>query len=308
MNNVLSTKVTIYRNLKDFKFENKMDIQQKQSAMDMLNDVLKKEMALLDLKQTDGNVVSALKSNDLIEGNAQYLFLDKKERLTLNLFQGEHISIVASCDGYDKSIVDRAVDLVQRLSNKVNFAYSDEYGYLMSDLNKIGTGIKIESNIMLSAITTINKIEQVKQNVAKLGYILKETKYPAVFTLSTRCNLGLSEKKIFEDFENTLSKLQDLEIESVKMLDVTNHDDLVDKTQRSMAILNVAHLLSYEELYNLIVNIRMGINVGLVKMNLQTVNNLQKLVTGKLNDLVSQSELKEVAVKVKEILKGDGNV
>jgi len=308
MNNVLSTKVTIYRNLKDFKFENKMDIQQKQTAMDMLNDVLKSKMALLDLKQTDGNVVSALKSNDLIEGNAQYLFLDKKERLTLNLFQGEHLAIVSSCDGYDNSVVDRAISLVQDLSKKINFSYSDEFGYLMSDLNKIGTGIKIESNIMLSAITTINKIEQVKQNVAKLGYILKETKYPAVFTLSTRCNLGLSEKKIFEDFENTLSKLQDLEIESVKMLDATNHDDLVDKTQRSMAILNVAHLLSYEELYNLIVNIRMGINVGLVKMNLQTVNNLQKLVTGKLNDLVSQSELKEVAVKVKEILKGDGNV
>ena len=308
MNNVLSTKVKIYRNLKDFKFENKMEIQQKQSVIDLLNDALKGQMGLLDLKQTDGNIVSALKSNDLIEGNAQYLYLDKKERITINLFQGEHLSIVSSCDGYDKSVVDRAVNLVQDLSGKINFAYSDEYGYLMSDLNKIGTGIKIESDIMLSAITTINKIEQVKQNVAKLGYVLKETKYPAVFTLSTRCNLGLSEKKIFEDFENTLIKLQELEIESVKMLEVTNHDDLVDKTQRSMAILNVAHLLSYEELYNLIVNIRMGVNVGLIKMNVETINKLQKLVSGKLNDLVSQSELKELAEKVKVILKGEGNV
>ena len=170
---------------------------------------------------------------------------------------------------------------------------------------QVGAGIKLESNIMLSAITKINKIEQVKQNVAKLGYALKETKYPAVYTLSTKCNLGISEKKIFEDFENTLIKLQELEIESVKMLDLTNHDEMLDKVNRSLAILNHAHLLTYDELYNIIVNLRMGTNLGLVDIKTEVLNKLQSLVTNKLNEIVSQTELKELAQKTKEILKGE---
>jgi len=178
-------------------------------------------------------------------------------------------------------------------------------GYLMSDLNNIGSGVNIESNIMLSAITKINKIEQVKQNLSKLGYSLKETNYPAVYSLSTRCNLGIGEKKIFEDFESTLAKLQELEIESVKMLDTANHDEMLDKVNRSVAILNSAHLLTYDELFNIIVNLRMGVNIGLISVSAEIINKLQTLITSKTNDMVSQTELKELAEKSKAILKGE---
>ena len=308
MNNVISTKVTIYRNVKDFKFEPKLEPKQKQEIVDKLANVLKGKLSLLTLNQADGNVVSFLKSNDLILNNTQNLFVSKNDNIAINLFNGEHLSIVSTCDGFDKKVITKAVELSQNLFDKISFAFNDEYGYLMSDISKIGSGVKIESNIMLSAITTINKMDQVKINVAKLGYNLIETKYPAVYTLSTRCNLGLSEKKIFEDFESTLIKLQELEMESAKMLDATSHDELLDKVNRSMAILQVAHLLTYDELYNLIVNLRMGVNAGLVKMKVETLNKLQKLITGKLNDIVSQSELKELAFKAKEVLKGEENV
>ena len=242
--------------------------------------------------------------NGLITTNSQNVFVSK-ENVAIDLFNGEHLSITSSSIGYNKEMLSKAIDAAQNLSNKINFAYSDEYGYLMSDLNKIGSGIKIESEIMLSAITKINKIEQVKSNLAKLGYSLRESKYPAVYTVSTKCNLGISEKKIFEDFENTLIKLQELEVESVKMLDVTNHDEMLDKVNRSMAILSSAHLLTYDELHNIIVNLRMGSNLGLINIKTETLNKLQTLVSNKLNEVVSQSELKELAKKTKEILKGE---
>ena len=308
MNNVLSTRVTIFRNLKDYKFEPKLMPEKKQEIVDKLSLALKGKMSLLTLNQADVKVVSFLKSNDLVLGATQNLFVSKNKNLAINLFCGEHISIVSTCEGFKDEVINNACEISQSLNNKINFAFSDEFGYLMSDLNKIGSGIKIESNIMLSAIKTINKIEQLQQNISKLGYTLKETKYPAVYTLSTRCNLGIGEKKLFEDFKNTLSKIQDLEIESVKMLDVTNHDELLDKVNRSVAIINSAHLLSYDELYNLIVNIRMGVNAGLIDFKVETINRLQKLISGKQNDLVSQSELKALAEKTKEILKGEENV
>ena len=308
MNNVLSTNVTIFRNVKDFKFEPKLSVENRQQIVEMLTSALKGKMSILNVHEADAGVVKHFINSNLLMPNTQNLFVSKNENAAINLFNGEHISIISSCVGFDKNVINKAVEISQQLSNKISFAFSDEFGYLMSDLNKIGSGLKLESVIMLSAITKINKIEQVKQNVAKLGYTLKETKYPAVYILSTRCNLGISEKKICEDFENTLTKLQELEIESVKMADATNHDEMLDKASRSMAILNSAHLLKYDELYNILVNLRMGLNLGIVNLELKTINELQKLVMNKLEDIVSQSEMKELALKTKEILKGDKHV
>lgn len=305
MNNVISTKVKIFRNVKDYKFSTKILPEQKQEIVEKLQNALKNKMSLLNINNADGNVVKFLNDKSLISASVQNLFVSKNENLAINLFDGEHLTLVSTCEGYDKNIFTDIITLSQFLSNKINFAYDDDYGYLMSDITKIGTGLKVEANIMLSAITQINKIEQVKQNVAKLGYSLRETKYPAVYTLSTTANLGIGEKKILEDFESTLTKLQDLEIESVKMFDVSNHDELIDKIQRSVAILNSAHLLSYDELYNIIVNLRMGVNLGVITIESTTLNKLQKLITTKTNDIVSQSELKSLAEKTKLILKGE---
>ena len=305
MNNVLSTRIKIFRNIKELKFENKLTEEQKQQIIDLLQNALKNDMSYLNLPSADAKVISYLNSNDLIIGKTQNVFVSKKDCLAINMFIGEHISIISTCEGYDKKVITKAIDLSHDMSNKINFAYNDEFGYLMSDLNKIGTGIQIESNIMLSAIKSINKIDQLRQNVAKLGYSLNETKFPAVYTLSTRCNLGISEKKICEDFENTLIKLQELEIESVKMLDVSNHDEMLDKSQRSMAILSSAHLLNYDELYNIIVNLRMGTNLGIVNIETEKLNKLQKLITNNTNDIATQSEFKQLAEKAKAILKGE---
>ncbi len=308
MNNVLSTNITIFRNIKDFKFEPKLNIENRQQIVQMLIEALKGKMSILNVAEVDAGIVKHLKNSGLLLPNTQNLFVANNDNISINLFNGEHISVVSSCVGFNKDVISKSLELTQFLSSKISFAFNDQFGYLMSDLNKIGCGIKLESDIMLSAITKINKIEQVKQNVAKLGYSLKETKYPAVYKLSTRCNLGISEKKICEDFENTLIKLQELEIESVKMVDATNHDEMLDKSARSMAILKYSHLLTYEELYNILVNLRMGLNLGIVKMSFETLNELQKLITNKLNDIASQTEMKELAMKTKEILKGDINV
>jgi len=305
MNNVISTRVKIFRNLKDFKFVTKLNNESQQQIIQIVENCLKNKMSFLNLSDADAKVFQHLKSKNLIINSSQNLFVSKKENVSINMFAGEHLTIVSTCDCFNKQVVLQGVEVADLLKDKIPFAYNDELGYLMSDLNNIGSGVNIESNIMLSAITKINKIEQVKQNLSKLGYSLKETNYPAVYSLSTRCNLGIGEKKIFEDFESTLAKLQELEIESVKMLDTANHDEMLDKVNRSVAILNSAHLLTYDELFNIIVNLRMGVNIGLISVSAEIINKLQTLITSKTNDMVSQTELKELAEKSKAILKGE---
>ena len=304
MNNVIKTKVSIFRNVKDYKFSSKLDEKQQSEIIEKVKNALKDDMLYINLDKADASIIKFLKSNDLVLGQTQNLFV-KKDRIVINMFNGEHLTIVASCDNFDKSIFEKAQTLANKLAQSISFSYSDELGYLMSDITKIGAGIKIESDIMLSAITTINKIEQVRSNVGKLGFSLKSTRFPSVYTLSTQCNLGMGETQIMEDFESTLNRLQELEIESAKMLDVTDHDSMLDKVNRSIAILNSAHLMNYDELYNHMVNLRMGINVDIVDIEPEKLNKLNKIILEKSNDLISQSELIEIASRVKHILKGE---
>lgn len=308
MNNIISTRISIFRNLKDFKFEHKLTPEQKEEIVKLVQNEVKTKMALINVNNTNENVLKHLKNNALILGDTQNLFVDKKEDLVINLFNGEHLTIVGTTLSYDNSLIKKAITLVQQLSGKISFSYSDEYGYLMSDVTKLGAGIKIETNIMLSALKSINKIEQVKQNIEKLGYNLIETKYPAIYTLSTKCNLGISEKQICSDFETTLVKLQDLETESARMLDVSKHDEILDKTLRSEAILNAAHILNFDELYNIIVNLRIGLNLGMTQLDLTTINNLQNLILNNKNDCATIEEMKILAQDAKKVLKGEKDV
>lgn len=308
MNNVLNTKATVYRNLHDYKFAHKLNAEQTEEIVDKINDVVKNKMNFVNISTANEKVVNFLTENRLCLPKTQLLFVSKNNDVAINLFNGEHLSITASGCGYDKKVVDRTMEISQLLSSKIQFAYSDQYGYLMSDLTKLGSGIMLEADIMLSAITKINKIDQVKQNLAKLGYSLVGTDYPATYTLKTRCNLGVGEVNLIDEFNKTLSKLQDLETESAKMLDATNHYEMLDKVSRSVAILNSAHLLSYDELYNIIVNIRMGLNAEIPSLKLETINKLQNLVWNKLNIQINQNEMKSLSEKTKEILKGEQNV
>lgn len=305
MNNVISTKVNIFRNVKDYKFVPKLSVEHKEEIIQKLNTVFKDKLSLVNVPSADANVIKYLKTNALIGNQTANVFLSKKENLCVRMFENEHINIVSTCDGYNKDVFKNAKEIADLLSSKINLSFNDEYGYLMSDVSKVGTGIQLQCQICLNSLKELNKIEQVKQNIRQLGFTLKEVNPNCIYTLSTICNLGYSEKEIFEEFDKMVSKLQDLEVESAKMLDVTNHDVIMDRTLRSVAIAESAYLMTYDELDKLLINLRTGINLGIIDLKVDKLIKLQQLTKNGAQEFISQTETKQLAEQVKNILKGE---
>ena len=304
MNNILFTKATIVRNLKDYKFVPKLEDGKKDEIVDKLSSALKGKLSILNLSTANVKVIENLKNNGLFNSNYQTIFVSEKDNLSISLFNEEHLNIVSTNIGYDKTTSKKVLELAKFLANKVSFSYNDQYGYLMSNLNNIGTGIKLECLIALPALAKIGKIDQIKRNVRKLGYQLSDEKNSVdIFSLSTICNLGFTENEICKEFDKMVSKLQDLETESAKMYDVSNHDELLDAYSRSVAILNSANLMNYSELKEYIKNLRLGLNLGLTSIPLDKINNLQQLCINKDSEFISKSEMLNLAKRVKEILK-----
>lgn len=307
MNNVILTKVEYFKNVKDYKFTHKLTPEQKEEIINKLTENLK-EFKLINLNNIDEKTHALLTQNSLIYPNINNILFDSKSNVCINLFGGEHLNIVGTTIGYNEECFARVKAVADKLNSKISFAYNDEYGYLMSDLNKVGAGLRVECFIALDAIKALGKIEQVKQNVKKLGCILQETNIASVYSLSTMCNLGLSEQEIFDDISKTIAKLQELEVESCKMLQVSNEDELIDKTLRSLAILKSAYVMNYEELQRLTINLMLGNNLKITDVKEKTMNSLVYLSLEKHGEFLSQTDLKNLAQRTKEILKGEENV
>lgn len=303
MNNVLFTKVAFYRNFKDYKFVPKLTSEKKQEIIEKLTQTLP-NFKLIESKNIDEKTTKILNKNYL-QNNAKVMLLDAKNNVVINLFETEHLEICATSFDFGKAAYKKVKEVVDILANAINLAYADNYGYLMSDITKIGSGLNLTSEISLPCLENLGKIEQIKQNLKKLGYNLNETKLKSVYQLSTICNLGVVEKEILEDFEKMLTKLQDIEIESAKMLDIGSHDEIMDKSVRSLAILKSSYLLTSEELNSLLTNIRTGLNLQMLDVDLNKINKLQMLTYSQNLDFISQSDLKNLAEKVQEILKGE---
>lgn len=303
MNNILFTKASFFRNLKDYKFVQKLSQEKKDEIIEKLTQLLP-NFKLVQAKDIDEKTIKFLSKNHL-QSNSKTMFVDTKNNVLINLFETEHIEICAKSFDCGKSAYKKVKEVADLLANSISLAYSDNYGFLMSDITKIGSGLSLTSEICLPCIENLGKIEQIKQNLKKLGYTLSETKLNSIYTLSTMCNLGVKEKDIIEDFEKMLTKLQDIEIESAKMLDVGSHDEIMDKSLRSFAILKSAYLLTGDELNSLLLNVRIGLNLQMLEVDINKMNKLQSLVYNKKTDFISQSELKKLAEQVQEILKGE---
>lgn len=302
MNNVIYTKLSVFRNLKDYKFVSKLTSEKAEEIEQKVKDVFK-DFKYIENSKKDKKYIEFINKNYFKNANTNCL-IDTKNGILINLLNGEHIEICVAQTNLTKAL-KKIKECVDTLAKNLNLAYQDNYGYLMSDLTKIGCGLMVESEIYLPSIAELNKIEQIKQNLKTLGYNLKSTKNKKIFNLTSTCALGLTETEIVEEFEKTLQKLQDIENESAKLIDVNNHDKLVDEAMRAYAILNNAYLLTGEEINNLLVKVITGLNLNLIDADLINLQKLENLAYNQNNEFMSVTEMKQLAEQTKNILKGE---
>jgi len=303
MNNIVFVTAKVLRNFKDYKFMPKLEQEKFADIEQAVETALGAGYHKIVLNSADQGIISYLAENNLISNNSRIVFVNKNKSISVSIFEDEHVIIRSSANHFCKTAIKNATELAKNLADKIAFAYNDEYGYLFSNLGFIGSGLKLEGDIDLSSIVSLNKIEKVIQNIKNLGFTLR-CKDKNIFTLSTNCNLGFSETEIVEEFEKMLNNLQEIEVESAKMLLASNHDEVLDKVYRNEAILSSAYKISEDELKHMLSLLRVGLNLNLINIEDKKLKELQKLVTNKFNSTMAKDDVL-LAEKVKKIIKGE---
>ena len=166
---------------------------------------------------------------------------------------------------------------VQAIYNKINkiddsicnlydMAFDEQYGFLTSNIIDVGTAMKISAFVHMPAIVQSGGLNKILDLVEKFGMDIKKVAGllgDSVYQISTRQTLGITEDDLIKSFDAVISNIVNQE-RALRKYNAENNIDFVDKIYRSLGLLTYAKKLDQQEGEELISNIKVGVDLGLI--------------------------------------------
>ena len=261
-----STKIRFARNLSEFKFNlrNKNDIER-------LNNKVKENvynigygLKFLELKDMDNITKMSLVEKGLISlefvrraANTGSILINEEENICIMIGGEEHLELQVFGAGLDiENTLNLAIELDEKIGEALGYAVSKKYGYLTSNLSDIGTGLKITVTLHLPALTKASNLRQVLSTIVDFGVNVEEPKRQTgdMYKISNKQTLGISESETIIEKEK----------EGRKLLAQNEGINLTDMIYRDYGILSNCRKISNEEARDLLSNIKLGVDLGIL--------------------------------------------
>lgn len=168
---------------------------------------------------------------------------------------------------------------------KLEFAFSKNYGYLTSCPTNLGTGMRASVMLHLPALVMTGYIGGILEACGKLGMAVRglygENSEASgnMFQISNQITLGLSEEEIISSITNAASQI--IEQERNLRNEIYKQDTyrLEDRVYRSFGIFSNARIISTEECLKLLSDVRLGVVMGIIKnVDISLLNEIMLLI------------------------------
>ena len=287
---VISSRIRLARNMARFPFLSRANVKQKKELEETIRDKIKdadisQDLCYLNLADITPVDRLFLVERHLIsrehaggEGERGVAF-GKSETVSLMVNEEDHLRIQVIRSGFELKEAWKTIDDIDnKLEKKLNYAYSSRFGYLTACPTNVGTGMRASVMLHLPALGMTHHIEKVFTAVMKLGLVVRGlygegTQVSGdLYQISNQFTLGKSEIEIIE---SVIPRITSYERMARKALVSESREQLEDRVWRSYGMLRVARLLSSEEIMHLLSQVRMGVNLGIIKdIEMKTLNEL----------------------------------
>src|SRR5256714_4665958 len=278
---VMSSRVRLARNLKDFPFPGWAKKAERVKALEAIRLAVESlpQMAVAFSESMDN--LSAMDKLILVErhlisrehaakGVGSGLVLNKEESLCVMINEEDHLRMQALRPGLQLRSAWLAIDQVDTaLERRLDYAYSNEMGYLTACPTNIGTGIRVSAMLHLPALVLSEQINQIIQAVNKLGLAVRglygegTEALGNVFQVSNQMTLGEAESDIVERLNKVLAQIIEHEENARAMLLEKKPKSVYNHIGRAYGVLANAHSISSKETMNLLSLMRLGVDLGL---------------------------------------------
>jgi protein arginine kinase len=195
--------------------------------------------------------------------------LNLEETLCVMINEEDHLRMQALRPGLQLRQAWTAIDLLDsELEKKLNYAFSNELGYLTACPTNLGTGIRVSAMLHLPGLVLGEQINPIIQSVNKLGLAVRglygegTEALGNVFQVSNQMTLGETEITIVERLEKVLAQIIEHEENARATLLEKKAKMIHNHVGRAYGILANAHSISSKETMNLLSLLRLGVEVG----------------------------------------------
>src|SRR5204862_3131009 len=278
---VMSSRVRLARNLKEAAFPGWAKKPERVRVLELIRPAVE---ALPDMKDAFSEAMDSLSTLDkqiLVErhlisrehaakGVGSGLVLNKEETLCVMINEEDHLRMQALRPGLQLRSAWLAIDQVDSaLERRLDYAYSNDMGYLTACPTNIGTGIRVSAMLHLPALVLSEQINQIIQAANKLGLAVRglygegTEALGNVFQVSNQMTLGEAETDIVERLNKVLTQLIEHEENARGSLLEKKPKMVFNHIGRAYGILANAHSISSKETMNLLSLTRLGIDLAM---------------------------------------------
>lgn len=291
-NVVITTRVRLARNLKNYPFPCKLSAQGREEVIEKVRDAVKNsnsvladdfsfiKMSEVDPRRSVSLVEKRLVSPEFISDNTgRALLLSSDESLSIMINEEDHIRLQVITKGLSlEQAYDTADKLDTLLDENLDFAFDEKLGYLTQCPTNLGTGMRASVMLHLPALEKSRAISRIAGNLSKLGLTIRgahgEGTEPkgALYQLSNQVTLGISEQAAIENLKNITQQLVAQEEQARERL--CKSVDVQDAIARSLGILKYAKMISHDEALKLLSNVRLGTIAGQLALDTEAIDKL----------------------------------
>lgn len=278
---VMSTRVRLARNIEGFNFVNKCNKEDKNKIMNKIEEILPNigyDLKLLKLSDMDNITKKSLVEKNVIspefalkEGEEYAILINKDENICIMINEEDHLIIQVFAEGLEiECSLALAIELDNKISKLVKYAYSEKYGYLTACPTNIGTAARVSTMVHLPALSKTENVSKILMFASNFGINIRGSygegteSEGSVYQISNKQTLGITEEDISKSIKTVTEKIISQERAARTSLGKTGIK-LENKLYRSFGILTCAKILTSSECRELLSDVKLGTDMGIIK-------------------------------------------
>ncbi len=307
---VISSRVRLARNLTGYPFITRASETDRKQVVEAVHDVVPElfgeqnvyDVAMKDLSPLDRQYLleRQLVSAEMVESDGiRAVIVDSGEQFSIMVNEEDHLRMQSMTSGFDlETVWQRISEVDDKLESRLDFAFSEKYGYLTACPTNVGTGLRVSVMLHLPALVLSKEIEKVFRSLQKVNLAVRgiygegSQALGDFYQISNQITLGQTEADLIQRVGNIIPQIIQYERQARDYLMEQKQEALLDQCSRALGLLSTARTISTEEAMHHLSSVRLGVNMRILDApDIATVNDLllhiqpahlQKLTGGEL--------------------------
>ena len=278
---VISTRVGLSRNLDGYNFTNKCSKEQRNEILNIIEDIIPNigyDLKLFKLNDMDEITKRSLVEKNIIspefsakEQDGYAILINNEENICIMINEENHLTIQVFSEGFDiENTMAFAIEIDEKIEKLVKYAYSDKYGYLTACPTDVGTAARVSTMLHLPALNKTGNLSKILIFASNLGMNIRGTygegtdSEASVYQISNNQTLGVTEEEIARSVKTITEKIIEQERHARKTMGKAGLK-FEDKIYKAFGLLTCSKILTAEECINLLSDVKLGTDMGIIK-------------------------------------------